>query len=103
MPSFGSPWAYCLAFDEPAAPPGAAPVAPATDETMTRKQRWATKWCEQSAAEIDARLSQRVSPGALRCYDGAAHRGMFGLPKYVRAAMAAENRVITIESPVFMY
>jgi spermidine synthase len=54
-----------------------------------------------SADEIDARLSQRVT-GDLRFYDGVTHTGMFALPKYLRAAMSAEDRVITRDTPLYV-
>jgi spermidine synthase len=53
-----------------------------------------------SAEEVDARIDARLA-SPLRYYDGQAHHGMLGLPKYVRAAMAAEQRVITNDSPLF--
>ncbi len=52
-------------------------------------------------AEVDARLESRVGAG-LRHYDGETHVGMFALPKYIRAAMAAERRTITKANPLFV-
>ena len=51
-------------------------------------------------ADVDARLRER-GVSSLRFYDGEAHRGMFGMPKYVREAVAAETRVITRGSPLY--
>ena len=53
-----------------------------------------------SEPEVDARVRVRVG-SPLRFYDGAAHRGMFGLPKYVREAVAAEPRIITRDNPIY--
>ncbi|MDA1215969.1 MAG: fused MFS/spermidine synthase [Chloroflexi bacterium] len=53
-----------------------------------------------SADEIDTSIAARVST-PLRYYDGIAHQGMFGLPKYLRQALAAEDRVITDANPIF--
>ena len=53
------------------------------------------------AAEVDARLSAR-GVGGLRHYDGETHTGMFSLPKYLRAAMRAERRIITKDHPLFI-
>ena len=52
-------------------------------------------------AEVDGRLESRVGAG-LRHYDGETHVGMFSLPKYLRAAMGAEGRVITRDNPLFV-
>ena len=54
-----------------------------------------------SAAEIDDRLAARVGR-ALRYYDGTTHRGMFSVPKYLREAQSAEDRVITRANPLFV-
>jgi spermidine synthase len=50
--------------------------------------------------EIDSRIAARVST-PLRYYDGVTHHGMFGLPKYLREALAAEDRLITDADPIF--
>ena len=76
VPSFGSTWGFVvgsLGYD-PAALDG---------------------------AEVDSRLWDR-SIGGLRHYDGETHTGMFSLPKYLRAAMKAESRVITRANPLFV-
>ena len=51
--------------------------------------------------EIDARIAQRLT-GGLRFYDGVTHTGMFALPKYLRAAMTAETRIITADTPLYV-
>ena len=50
---------------------------------------------------VDARLEDR-GIGGLRHYDGETHTGMFSLPKYLRAAMRAERRIITKAEPLFV-
>jgi spermidine synthase len=52
--------------------------------------------------EVDQLLRSRCS-GELLFYDGVTHRGMFSLPKYLRYAIDADDRVITEETPVFVY
>ena len=54
-----------------------------------------------SVAEVDRRIAERVG-GGLRFYDGITHRGMFSVPKYLRAALAQETRVITRDEPLFV-
>ena len=52
--------------------------------------------------EVDRRLADRLT-GDLRYYDGVTHRGIFALPKYLRKALAEEQRIITRENPLFVY
>ena len=67
VPSFGTSWGFVVGG--PADTPDVAAMPP--DET-------------------DRRITERlVSP--LRFYDGITHVGLFALPKYLRAAMAAEQ------------
>ena len=54
-----------------------------------------------AGADVDARLRER-GIGGLRHYDGVTHAGMFALPKYLRAAMKAERRIITRDDPLFV-
>ena len=54
-----------------------------------------------TGSDVDSRLSDR-GIGGLRHYDGETHTGMFSLPKYLRAAMRAERRVITKADPLFV-
>lgn len=41
--------------------------------------------------------------GGLRCYDGIQHQGLFSLPRYLRSSLHNEERVITEQTPVFVY
>ena len=75
IPSFGSAWGFILAgeqFDPAALTPG----------------------------EIDARLATRLNR-PLRFYDGQTHAGLFSLPKYLREALAQEERLITRDNPLY--
>ena len=75
VPSFGSTWGFVI---------GSLGPDPAI-----------------SAEEVDRRIAERVTQ-PLRHYDGITHRGMFSLPKYLREAMAREQRVITKAEPLFV-
>ena len=77
MPSFGTSWGFVVGGGEDA--PLVEALAP---------------------EEIDARLAVRL-PASLRYYDGIAHGGMFALPRYLRQAFAGEERLITMESPLY--
>ena len=52
------------------------------------------------ADEIDGRIGSRLASG-LSYYDGVAHQGLLGLPKYIREAMGSEQRVITKAAPLY--
>jgi spermidine synthase len=75
IPSFGSLWSFITAGDQ---------LNPATI----------------SAEEIDSRVASRVTR-QLRFYDGTTHTGLFCLPKYLREALANEERLITRDNPLY--
>jgi spermidine synthase len=77
MPSFGTSWGFVAAGME-----GAPDVAAMTP------------------GEIDRRIAARIA-SELVYYDGAAHAGLLGLPKYIRKAMAEETRIITKANPIY--
>jgi len=78
VPSFGSPWGF----------------------NMGLKGR--TELPDED--EIDARINKRLKdPDALRIYDGMAHQGMFGLPKYIRKDIEKETRVLTETQQYYIY
>jgi spermidine synthase len=47
-------------------------------------------------------IAKRISVEP-RFYDGIAHLGLFNLPKHIRKAMAAQNKIIEDNSPLFTY
>ena len=51
--------------------------------------------------EVDRNIAERITT-ELRFYDGITHRGIFSVPKYLRAAVAKESRVITRVNPLFV-
>ncbi len=51
--------------------------------------------------EVDRRVTERITT-ELRHYDGITHHGMFSVPKYLRAALQAEDRIITNANPLFV-
>jgi len=77
MPCFGGPWGFCTA---------SSTLNPA----------------RLSADEIDSRISTRRLT-SLKFYDGITHQGMFALPKYLRAALSNQQRLITDSEPLYLY
>jgi spermidine synthase len=75
VPSFGSLWGFVLAGERL----DAATLSP---------------------DEVDGRLAERLTR-TLRFYDGTTHQGLFALPKYVREALATEDRLITLDNPLY--
>ena len=53
-----------------------------------------------SVEEIDNRIASRLT-STLTFYDGIAHQGLFGLPKYIRTAIRDETRLITDDEPLY--
>ena len=77
IPSFGRPWGFLFAGK------GEHPAA-------------------LEAAEIDRRIQTRMQ-GALKYYDGQTHAMSFRLPKHVREQLAAEERIIEDNHPLFAF
>ncbi len=76
IPCFGTPWGFIV---------GAKAGDPRT----------------LSAESVDQLIRERVK-GELRFYDGLAHRHMFSLPKFLRQALAACDRVVTDAAPLLV-
>ena len=76
VPSFGSTWGFVIGSLGP--DPASLPIN-----------------------EVDRRLSQRVT-GDLRYFDGTTLKGMVSVPKYLRNSVAAEQRIITRDKPLFV-
>lgn len=77
IPSFGGPWGFCLASSS---------VSP----------------FPVPASEIDGRIAAR-SLDHLKFYDGLTHQAMFSLPKHLRNEIARPARLITDDTPLYMY
>lgn len=95
IPSFGCPWSWNLAFD--------ASGIEGSSLTSVEAENAGQAFAEQAADAVDARLAKSLSPDQLKFYDGASHRGIFGIGKPIRQAIANEDRIITKANPVFMY
>lgn len=76
VPSFGTTWGFVIGSTGP-------------DPTSL------------SVEETDARVSGRICT-ELRFLDGITLRGMTSVPKYLREAVAAEDRIITRDKPIFV-
>ena len=76
VPSFGSTWGFVI---------GSLGPDPAV----------------RSVEEVDRRIEERVG-GELRYFDGTTLKGMVSVPKYLRASVAAEKRIITRDNPLFV-
>jgi spermidine synthase len=53
-------------------------------------------------AEVDKRIKAR-GIADLKFYDGLTHMQMFTLPKHMRKATARGGRLITDDSPLYLY
>jgi len=77
IPSFGGPWGFCVASSSLSP----FPINP---------------------SEIDNRIGAR-SLDHLKFYDGLTHQAMFSMPKHIRNEIAGPGRLITDDSPLYMY
>ncbi len=57
---------------------------------------------KQTAAEVDTRIAERMDPKRLGYWDGQAHLHSFNLPKFLREAIAKNDRVITDANPLIV-
>lgn len=73
VPSFGSPWGFCLASSQPI-------------DTVP------------DPAVVDVLLQQKTKAG-LRAFDGRTMLGLFQIPLHVRRAIELERDVYTMRSP----
>jgi spermidine synthase len=89
--SFGSDWAFNMAFN--------------ITDTSRSVEEVVRSQIMRSPEETDSLIEERIEggAGALRFYDGLTHLGMFSLSKAVRAQIEAEDRVITKDSPIYMF
>lgn len=95
IPSFGFNWGFNLAFNNEAA------VAIKAKEAG---QDPAAAFQETTVKEIDDAIVSRIKGGAdLRFMDGVSYRGVMGVPKPVRKALAEEKRVISKDNHVYSY
>ena len=53
-----------------------------------------------SPQDVDSRIADRLT-SELSYYDGLTHQGSMGLPKYIRQAIADEQRIITKATPIY--
>ena len=51
---------------------------------------------------INEKIAKRVN-GNLKFYDGVTHLGLFGIPKDLRQRIVDEDRIMTLDNPVFMH
>jgi spermidine synthase len=77
VPSYGGPWGFCLASRH-------------NDPSSLTTQ------------EVDDKVAY-LGLGGLHFYDGTTHRSMFSLPRYVREALARQERIITDKKPLYLY
>ncbi len=57
---------------------------------------------KQTAAEVDKLIAERMDPKRLGYWDGQAHLHSFNLPKFLREAIAKNDRVITDANPLIV-
>jgi len=55
----------------------------------------------QDARAVDALIADRIK-GSLEYWDGATHQHAFGLPKFIRKAIATQTRVVTDANPLIV-
>ena len=95
IPSFGSVWGFNIAFGGAADENYNANI----DEKLQQDQ---ISLLTIGIDNVNDKIAKRIN-GALKFYDGVSHLGLFGIPKDFRKQIINENRIMTLENPVFMY
>ena len=118
IPSFATNWAFNVAFDldsesgkamakaleEGKAPAGGVKAGAGERPTVDQVTAAALR-AHGDFAAVDEKLGGMLNGGmdSLKFLDGVALSGVLGLPRGVRKVLQEETRVMTKESPVFMY
>ena len=99
VPSFGFNWGWNLAFNN-----NAAVADKAKEKGCSKASDYFT---ETTVKEIDDAIAERITlsndESSLRFMDGISYRGVMGVPKPVRKALAEEERFISKDNHVYMY
>jgi thermospermine synthase len=92
IPSYGSDWGFVMAFQAPS-------------NMKDKAQQVVKEWQIISEDKVDGYIESNITGGeaALKLYDGTSHIGMFALTKALRKHLSVDKRVMTKDSPVFMY
>mmetsp|Transcript_8132 Transcript_8132/g.9807 ORF Transcript_8132/g.9807 Transcript_8132/m.9807 type:complete len:297 (+) Transcript_8132:1-891(+) len=91
VPSFGCNWGFNMAFYNAETQKGEEAAAGYRDQILNKPIQ-----------EIDEAIASRIE-GSLKFLDGLSFRGILGIPKTIRESCDTEDRVMTIDNPVFMY
>lgn len=87
--TFGSDWAWNLAFNDDAA-------------IAQTGKGGALAVRDRPEEEVDEAIEARIT-GELKFLDGLTHRRIMGVAKHIRKILAEETRIMTAETPVFLY
>lgn len=95
IPSFGSDWGFCMAYNSEESVRSWTEIAPEKVDSMI----------ENRITDIESAGKEgNVGPtDVLMFYDGVTHKRMFALTKPLRQALKKDTRVMTVANPVFMY
>lgn len=107
VPSFGEDWGFVMAFNGDAKEARALADLPneVIDDLIEERIEAVPGVPEHNYRSKGVKLLAGNEKGseALKHYDGVTHRGLFSLSKSLRIAMKSDQRVMTVDNPVFMY
>lgn len=95
IPSFGSDWGFCMAFNSKEPVSSWTNIAPETIDSAIEKRI--------TDIESAGKDGNAGPTDVLMFYDGVTHKRMFALTKPLRQALKKDTRVMTVANPVFMY
>ena len=100
--SFGEDWGFVMAFNgSKSQAQQLIDLAPEEINTLIEERIESV----DSVPEHNELSSTGAKKGehALGLYDGEAHRGLFALSKPLRRSIQSDERIMTLENPIFMY
>jgi thermospermine synthase len=108
VPSFGEDWGFVMAFNGDAKEARALADLPfeVIDDLIEERIEAVPGVPEHRYRSMGVKrllTGKEKGQEALKHYDGVTHRGLFSLSKSLRIAMKSDQRIMTIDNPVFMY
>jgi len=99
--SFGEDWGFVMAFNgSKSQAQQLIDLAPEEINTLIEERIESVDGVPEHGSS-----STRAKKGehALELYDGESHRGLFALSKPLRRSIQSDERIMTLENPIFMY
>ncbi|KAL7544656.1 hypothetical protein ACHAWF_013465 [Thalassiosira exigua] len=108
LPSFGEDWGFVMAFNGPKdAAERLRNADPKLIDAMIEERIGTVPGVPEhrfrAVGVTRATRGDERGGEVLKHYDGVVHRGLFTLSKALRGSMRSDERIMTMDDPIFMY